>query len=192
VLTKEGKGAAYMGMLERPPVDTLQVMEPGEYLQGKIAPPLTIPDLDKIVAPAYERYDFGGMGAFDIYLLAKQYAPTADPKQYYSHWRGGYYLAVHAKSVPKDQIALIYLSRWDSHEAAAAFAKMYGDYVPIRYKGAERLPASCPVGKDEPECSVRQWDTSEGTVLLDLRGNDLLVLECLDDGTMQRARASLF
>ncbi len=39
-----------------------------------VAPP-TIPDLDKLIAPDYERYDFGGMGAFDIYLLAKQYAP---------------------------------------------------------------------------------------------------------------------
>ena len=103
------------------------------------------------------------MGAFDVYLLAKQYAPDADAKQYYSHWRGGYYLAVHAKSAPKDQIGLIYRSRWDSHEAARAFAKMYGDYVPTRYKSAKRLPDSCPASAEDPECSVRQWDTSEGT-----------------------------
>ena len=132
------------------------------------------------------------MGAFDVYLLAKQYAPDADAKQYYSHWRGGYYLAVHAKSTPKDQLALIYRSRWDSHEAARAFAKMYGDYVPTRYKSAKGLPDSCPVSTEDPECPVRQWDTSEGTVLIELRGNELLILEGLNDTTMQRARASLF
>jgi len=192
VLTKQGTAAAYDGVLQHPPADTYEVMEPDAYIDRHGVPPLTIPDLDKLIAPAYERYDFGAMGAFDVYLLAKQYAPGIDPKQYYAHWRGGYYLAVHDKSAPKDQLGLIYLSRWDSHEVAKAFADMYGAYVPTRYKGADRLPASCPVTKEEPECSGRQWDTAEGTVFIELRGSELLVLEGLNDSTMQRARAMLF
>lgn len=189
VLIKRGKAATYDGMLEHPPVDTLQIMEPEAYLDGNAAPPLTVPDLDKLIAPDYERYDFGGMGAFDIYLLARQYAPDKDAKQYYSHWRGGYYLAVHAKSAPKDQIGLIYVSRWDSPEAAQAFAKMYGDYVPSRYKGAARLPASCPVAREQLECAGREWDTSEGRVFIELQGTDLLIMESLDNATIGRARA---
>jgi hypothetical protein len=196
VLAKKGKTAAFAGILEHPPIDTLQVMEPSNYLAGSAVAPPTIPDLDKLIAPGYERYDFGGMGAFDIYLLAKQYAPASDAKQYYSHWSGGYYLAVHAKSAPKDQIALFYFSRWDSPEAAQAFAKMYGDYVPHRYKDANRLPASCPVPVSCPltegcECSGRQWDTAEGTVLIDVRGSEVLIMEGLNDATMQRIRAAL-
>ena len=162
------------------------------YIDGHGVPPLTVPDFDKLIAPDYERYDFGSMGAFDVYLLVKQYAPDADAKQYYSHWRGGYYLAVHAKSAPKDQIGLIYISRWDSPESAQAFAKMYGDYVPTRYKDANRLPASCPVAAEQPECSGREWDTTEGRVLIELRGNEMLILEGLNDSAMQRARAALF
>lgn len=192
VLMKKGASAAYLGVLEHPPLDTLQVMEPGLYLENKIAQPLTIPDLDKLIAPDYERYDFGGMGAFDIYLLAKQYAPDKDAKAYYPHWRGGYYLAAHAKSAPKDQIALLYVSRWDSPESARAFAKMYGDYVPTRYKAADRLPASCPVTREQPECSVREWDTAEGRVFIEVRENDLLITEGLDSATVTRARAALF
>ena len=172
-------------------------MEPATYLAGQDVASLPVPDLDKLVAPDYQRYDFGGMGAFDIYLLAKQYAPGTDAKQYYSHWRGGYYLAVRAKTAPKEQIALIYLSRWDSPDAARAFAKMYGDYVPHRYKGANRLPASCPVPascpmtKEDCECSGRQWDTEEGAVLVNLAGEDLLILEGLDSATMERVRSAL-
>ena len=191
-LAKKGKTAAFAGLLEHPPIDTLQVMVPSNYLAGMAVEPPTIPDLDKLIAPDYERYDFGGMGAFDIYLIAKQYAPGTDAEQYYSHWRGGYYLAVRAKSAPKDQIALFYFSRWDSPKAAQAFAKLYGDYVPNRYKGANRLPASCPISQEAPDCSVRQWDTAEGTVLMDLRGPDLLIMEGLNDPTMQRIRAALF
>jgi hypothetical protein len=192
VLTKKGTVAAYEQVLQNPPADTYEVMLPDTYIDGHGVTPLRIPDLDKLIAPDYDRYDFGSMGAFDVYLLAKQYAPDADAKQYYSHWRGGYYLAIHAKSAPKDQIGLIYLSHWDSPESAKAFAAMYGDYVPTRYRGANRLPASCPVTKEDPECSVRQWDTSEGTVAIDLRGSEMLVLEGLNDSTMQRARAGLF
>jgi hypothetical protein len=191
VLKEKGKVAAFGGMLERPPIDTLQVMEPFAYLAGQAVPPPTIPDLDRLIAPDYERYDFGGMGAFDIYLLAKQYAPDTDAKQYYPHWRGGYYLAVHEKSSPKDQIALLYLSRWDSPEAAQSFAKLYGSYVPDRYQGATRLPASCPVTEAQPECSVREWDTAGGKVVIDLQGPDMLIMESLNDATMERVRAAL-
>ena len=192
VLTKKGTTAAYHGVLQHPPVDTYEVMVPDAYIDGHGVPPLTIPDLDKLIAPDYERYDFGSMGTFDVYLLAKQYAPDDDAKLYYSHWRGGYYLAVHAKAASKDQIGLIYVSKWDSPEAAEAFAEMYGDYVPARYKGARRLPDSCPTSTEDRGCSVRQWKTSEGTVLLESQGNELLVLEGLNDTVMQHARGTLF
>jgi len=69
---------------------------------------------------------------------------------------------------------------------------MYGDYVPQRYQGAERLPASCPVTTENPECNVRQWDTAQGPVLIELRGAELLVLEGVTDVVTQRASATLF
>ena len=188
VLTKEGKAAAYMGMLEHPPVDTLQVMEPDTYLQGEVAPPLTIPDLDKLIAPDYERYDFGGMGAFDIYLLAKQYAPDHDSKQYYSHWKGGYYLAVHAKTAPKDQMALIFVSRWDSPVAAEAFERLYSSYVPTRY----HLSNVGSIGGGGSINSRFEWNVgSQGKVLLETHDNDLLIMEGWDDATMNRLTAAL-
>ena len=192
VLAAKGAEVAFDGVLKNPPKDTFEVMDSDAYLKNQSVTPLHIPDLDKLIGPDYERYDFGGMGAFDVYLLAKQYVPGKDPKDYYPHWRGGYYLAAHAKSVPKDRIALIYLSRWDSPEMAEAFAKMYGDYVPKRYEGANRLPASCPVSSTGPECSGRQWDTSEGRVFIEIRGDQVLVVEGLNDAVVARTRASLF
>ena len=69
---------------------------------------------------------------------------------------------------------------------------MYGDYVPKRYPGASRLPASCPVSKDDSECNVREWDTAEGRVLLELRDDRLLVLEGMDETVTERARTELF
>jgi len=89
VLANKGKAAAYAGMLLNPPIDTRQIMQPETYLLNQVVAALTIPNLDQLVAPGYQRFDFGGMGAFDVYLLAKQYG-ASDPKKVLSHWRGGY------------------------------------------------------------------------------------------------------
>ena len=119
VLANKGK-EAYSMMLENPPIDTRQIMQPETYLLHQQVAPLTIPDLDKIVAPDYKRFDFGGMGEFDIYLLAKQYG-AQDTPNYYRHWRGGYYFAAQAKNAPKDQIAMLFFTRWDSPAGGIRF-----------------------------------------------------------------------
>ena len=59
-------------------------MQPETYLKQDV-PPLQIPDLDQLIAPNYERFDFGGMGEFDVYLLAKQYSQEDVSRNYYPH-----------------------------------------------------------------------------------------------------------
>jgi hypothetical protein len=190
VLAAKGKDAAYPGMLENPPIDTRQIMQPETYLRKQNVPPLAIPDLDKLVAPDYERFDFGGMGEFDIYLLAKQYGGA--PPNYYPHWRGGYYFAARAKSTPKEQIAMLYFSRWDSPEAARDFAKLYADYLPKRYKKAVLLqPASASETTATSAQPAITFDTNEGKVTLEIQGNDLLILEGYDDKVAETARQVL-
>jgi hypothetical protein len=189
VLVKQGKQAAFTGMLLDPPVDTRQVMQPETYMAHQVVAPLTVPDLDRLAGPGYERYDFGAMGEFDIYLLAKQYGGNDAPKNYYPHWRGGYYYAAHAKTAPKDEVSMLYFSRWDSAESANAFAKLYGDYLPKRYKKAAQSPASChPIAGDKGTgCPVALWDTNEGKVRIEVQGNDVLITEDFDDATVDRA-----
>ncbi len=160
VLTSKGKDAAYGGVLENPPVDTRQVMQPETYLMNQVVAPLSIPDLDKLVAPDYDRFDFGGMGEFDVYLLAKQYGGDDAPKNYYPHWRGGYYFAAHAKTAPKDQIAMLYFSRWDSPESARAFAKLYSDYLPKRYKKVSWV-VTCPTEPTASGCTRTEAATEQ-------------------------------
>ena len=187
-----GKAAAYAGMLENPPIDTRQIMQPETYLRKQEVPPLAVPDFDKLVAPDYERFDFGGMGEFDIYLLAKQYGEDDDARNYYPHWRGGYYFAAHAKTAPKEQIAMLYFSRWDSPEAARAFAKLYADYLPKRYKKAvSARPAAAGSSGASGIESLYAFETNEGKAILQLRGNDLLILEGFDDKVGEKAALAL-
>jgi hypothetical protein len=192
VLVHKGKEAAYAGMLEHPPVDTRQIMQPETYLANEVVPPLKVPDLDKLVGPDYERYDFGEMGEFDVYLLSKQYAPAGNLKDIYPHWRGGYYLASHKKGAPKDQVSLLYVSRWDSPEAAEAFAKMYFDYLPKRYP-QWFTPLGVPAaGAGGSSLSVDSWEGPESDrVHVMTGGSDVLVTETFDEETVRRLRSTL-
>ena len=191
VLGAKGRDAAYSGMLENPPIDTRQIMQPRTYLAKQDVPPLVIPDLDKLVAPDYERFDFGGMGEFDVYLLAKQYEGDAAPPNYYPHWRGGYYFAAHAKSAPKDKIAMLYFSRWDSPEAARTFARMYADYLPKRYQKAVQEPTSANGSGSIGDQFSIIFATDQGKATLQIQGSDLLILEGFDDNVAETARQIL-
>jgi hypothetical protein len=195
VLANKGKEMAYAGILENPPIDTRQIMQPETYLLGQKVAPLTIPDLDKMVAPNYERFDFGGMGEFDIYLLAKQYG-AEDTPNYYRHWRGGYYFAAHRKNAPKDQIAMLFFTRWDSPEAAYDFARLYAEYLPKRYQEKVQWTKTCPVIADgaarDLDCTTMTGTTSEGPILIERHDNDLLIMEGYDQTAMQKARDVLF
>jgi hypothetical protein len=184
-------------LLTDPPVDTRQIMQPETYLLHQVVPQLTIPNLDQLVAPSYTRFDFGGMGEFDIYLLAKQYG-VKDPPNYYRHWRGGYYYAAQAKNGPKDQIAMLYFSRWDSPEAASDFARLYADYLPKRYPNEQgvlkEVSGSCLSAAKPgqmPKCTMIQGKTSEGPYRIEWHDNDLLIMEGYDDSVVQKAQQVL-
>jgi hypothetical protein len=128
------------------------------------------------------------MGEFDIYLLAKQYGDA--PPNYYPHWRGGYYFAAHAKSAPKNQIAMLYFSRWDSPQAARDFAKLYADYLPKRYEKAVLRPVKAANGKVEAgeDLTLFSFETNEGKSTMEVHGSDLLILEGFDDKVAEKAR----
>ncbi len=192
VLEHRGKDAAFEGVLDHPPIDTRQIMEPQTYLDHDAVEPLKVPDLDKLVGTNYERYDFGSMGEFDVYLLMKQYAPDQNAKDVYTHWRGGYYLAAHAKNAPQDQVALLYLSRWDSPEAAQAFARIYQTYTPKRYPQWPKDLTPHRQGSDG-ETGISQWweGPESDRVYVNQRGKDLLILESFDPLTAQRLLAAL-
>jgi hypothetical protein len=128
-------------------------------------------------------------------LLAKQYG-VDDPPNYYRHWRGGYYFATQRKDAPKDQIAMLYYSKWDSPEAARDFAKLYLDYLPKRYSDKVQWTSSCAIatsgsGVEQP-CNAEEGSSSQGPVLLEWHDNDLLIMEGYDAGVIKKARDVYF
>jgi hypothetical protein len=133
LMQKAGKETAFSGLLKNPPHTTRQIMQPETYLSGEKIDPMPVPDFKRDFK-AYQKFDIGAMGEFDVAVLIEQYAGKPLSKQMYPAWRGGYYYAARAKSNPSAPLGLLYVSRWSSPEKAEEFAEIYADSLPHRYK----------------------------------------------------------
>jgi hypothetical protein len=211
LLVEGGRARAFSGVLQNPPRDTRQVMQPAAYVAGQVVPPLRPPDLAAITA-GYSRIDTGAMGQFDVSLLATQYAGAEEAAKLAPEWRGGYY---YAASVPAKQnaapaapqpaadtasVALLYLSRWNTPEAARQFAAVYAAGLKKRYATVE--PMTVAAATPQLRVVVQQaqrgvppatsFTTDEGLVTIEPHGDLLLVTESFDATTVRKIRDALF
>ena len=187
LLVKAGTERAYAGVLKNPPKNTREVMQPEVYLAGERLPELGVPDIAKIAGKDWEQYDVGSIGEFDVAVMAEQYAREEQAKKIAPQWRGGWYYALKHKK--GDSIALVFVTRWATCEAAQQFENIYAGTIPKRYKGAE--PNGGVVNGIAGECGAARdsaWQTTEGPVWLSQRGEMLVVIEGLDSSLAAKAR----
>jgi hypothetical protein len=200
VMFKKGREGAFAGTMANPPTTTREIMQPGSYLAGEKVPPLPLPKLQPVLGNGYAGYDAGAMGEFDVSIFLAQFRdPEKRADNLFREWRGGTYFAAlrcdltpcdDAKHGKKDQeqaaapptnaLALLYLSRWSKPEMAERFAAQYRDALLKRYKFAQGVT---PRTGDAP---TTRWMTDEGLVSIQVRGDQVLVLESFDEATMKK------
>ena len=198
LLNKNGKDAAFTGAFRRPPQDTHEVLDIAAYLKSLPAQWLVLPDLQPALGTAYEKYDEGSIGQLDTRILVEQYADKESGEKMAEAWRGGAYYAAGSKDpklVGTAKIGLLYLSRWDSDDAADIFAKIYADYLPQRY--AKVTPETvkevkCGRGEDCDAQNVTAFRTNEGEVWIQrLDGAGVLISEGFDPAIAAKVRAQV-
>src|SRR5581483_3598040 len=133
VLRQQGKDKAFKSTFENPPQTSREIMEPQTYITGEHLPPLPLPDF-KHIFKAYDRFNIGAIGEFDVAVLAEQYAGVETSKRIYPNWRGGYYYSVHPKGKQSAPLELVFVSKWSNPKAAAQFAAIYARGMQQRYK----------------------------------------------------------
>ncbi|MEO8726596.1 MAG: hypothetical protein ABI383_10785 [Acidobacteriaceae bacterium] len=177
VLSAKGKEAAFSGLFARPPLSSYQVMTPAAYLDHKPSPSVPLPEMKSLLGDKYAEYDLGAIGEFDVQLLLKQFSDPRTAAHLTRQWDGGSYFAALRKGAPAGQtssIGLVYVSHWKSPEAATEFARVYGGSLARKYKSV--TPAEC----SPCEAGERRWNTDEGMVEIDQRGNRLLISEGIE------------
>lgn len=189
VLLKEGVGGAFAGVLRDPPNTTRNIMEPQTYLAKEPMPQIKVADVDGLLGKAWQRWDYGYMGEYDVVLLMKQWFNSRTADDISPAWRGGYYLAYRKNDhkapadarIGPEELTLTYVSRWESPEKARAFAKLYSDATPKRYSKASAV-------KELGDGNRAEWSTEEGPVIVQVIGDKVFVSESFDPATANKLR----
>src|SRR5579864_6250233 len=195
LLQKKGQEAAFADVLQHPPLNTREVMQPAVYLAGEHLPPLHPPKLEKILGKSWQKIDVGAVGEFDISVMVEQYASEELARQVWPQWRGGYYYAARQKNAPAGSLSLIYLSQWAVPEQATKFAGIYAQSLKKKYKQVQAVggsrPASSPASAGVQVSiadATTQWNTEDGPVFVEPHGQFVLVMEGFDTATASKLR----
>jgi len=197
-LLEKGKDTAFSGAFRRPPQNTHEVLDVASYLNAAPARWLVLPDLHNELGSAYEKYDEGSIGQLDTRILIQQYADQETAAKMAQSWKAGVYYAAgnrDSKLKGSARIGLVYLSRWQTEEAAGQFARIYADYLPKRYTKAVPIAVKevkCgPAEKCDPK-SVHAFSTEEGDVWIQrVEGAGVLISEGFDGATASKLRAQV-
>jgi hypothetical protein len=196
VLAKAGKDRAYAGMFRNPPQSSREIMQPETYMSGEKIPAMPVPDFQRDFK-AYDRFDAGAMGEFDVALLIDQYAGVEDSKRLYPSWRGGYYYAARPKGDASAPLGVLYVSRWSDGELAAEFAAIYARGLEQRYKnlhetGEDASKTGASTNNIQSITGKHSWLTERGPIFIDVEGNMVLVSETLDQTLTEQVEQELF
>ncbi len=193
-----GKERAYAGAFTNPPRSTREIMEPQTYLSNEKLAPMKMIDFDKDFA-GYERFDIGAMGEFDVDVFVEQFEGQEAAEAIYPEWRGGYYFAGRPKADKSAPLALVYLSRWSSPATAAEFAALYAKSLAKRYQKAQALGADGKVDADAPPVGAwktlggnHAWQTDDGPVVIEVRGDSVLISESMDAQTTKKVEVDFW
>jgi hypothetical protein len=95
---------------------------------------------------------------------------------------------------------LFYASRWSSAEKASEFAEVYARALEQRYKKVEEVgttlssQSEAPDSESKPEVLQGRhvWTTEEGSVVIEEKGDTVLVSESLDPATTETLEREVF
>lgn len=179
LLRKGGVPMAFAGAFERPPANTHEILEPQAYLDREKTPTVSIPDLSSVLGGSYEAYESGSIGQLDVRILSQELGGENDMFTIAPNWQGGAFVAVKRKPVAGAQstpastaeIALLYVSRWKTREAAQRFMDVYQKSLPKRAQVVDQqpwIPSACLDRSRCPALQATRVNTSEGPVFLEL------------------------
>jgi hypothetical protein len=133
---------------------------------------------------AWRRIDSDVSGEWTYYLILDQFLnSTAESKRAAAGWGGDRYALYEG---PNGHVFLVQVTAWDTENDAREFFAAYVKRTELRYPGAKRINSS----DSEPETQDSKletrnsysWQTSDGGVVLELRGQRVVILEGIPQG----------
>ena len=159
------------------PQSTEQIMHPDKYFAREVPVKLSLPELRAALGPSWKRIDYDVNGEWSYYLILDQFLQNAtESKRAAAGWAGDRY-AVYEDRTGK--VLMVQLTSWDTEEDAREFFDAYVRRTKSRYEDATLESVA--------DSDDQSWRTSEGRVLMELRGKRALIIEGLPESVNHRA-----
>jgi heme-degrading monooxygenase HmoA len=158
------------------PQSSEQILHIEKYFSHEAPVKLAVPDVSKQLGSDWKRIDYDVNGEWSYYLILDQFLKSDNESKRASEGWGGDRYAVYENSRTGEAV-IMQMSQWDSEQDAIEFFNAYAKRTARRYGQLQTVPSS------ESQELVRQWTTGEGTVLLERRGNRVVVIEGVSDAS---------
>lgn len=128
--------ASFSRLFRQPPASTSQILHPDRYLNGTTA---ANPELPKKAARTASLVK-GTVGELDQRILLRQYVDRATSESLSPQLRGGAFRIDEAK--PDHRLTLIYVSEWQTADAASQYFAAYCKVLRGKWKSLEAQTAT--------------------------------------------------
>ena len=158
------------------PESTEQILHPDKYFAHEAPVKVSLPEFGAALGTGWKRGDYDVNGEWGYYLILEEFlGDTAESKKAAAGWAGDRY-AMYEGPKP-GEVFIAQQTAWDTENDAREFFDAYGKRTAARYANLniEEVAAT-----KENE-SRREWKTSQGRVIMELRGTRVSILEGLPD-----------
>jgi len=164
------------------PQSTEQILHADKYFAHEAPIKLTQPDIASALGSGWKRIDTDVNGEWSYYLIFDEYLKSEqDSRRAAAGWGGDRYSVY--EDAKTGGVFITQLTAWDTEQDAAEFFAAYAKRTELRYKSATPIDSKAAGANTEE----KSWHTDEGNVLLQRRGQRVLILEGLPEGKDARA-----
>ncbi|MEP6635718.1 MAG: hypothetical protein ABJB97_03260 [Acidobacteriota bacterium] len=159
------------------PQSTEQILHADKYFNYESPLKIALPDVRTQLGTNWKRIDYDVNGEWSFYLILDQFleAPS-ESRRAAAGWAGDRYALYEGPKA--NDVFLAEMTAWDTESDAREFFEAYAKRTARRYPDATEVKA----GSDKDQDDVRSWQTSQGPVMLELRGGRVLIVEGMPAG----------
>jgi hypothetical protein len=170
-LYRRGGWAIVSQAFTKLPQSSEQILHVDKYFSYEAPVKVTLPDLRGALGPGWKRIDYDVNGEWTYYLILDQFlnAP-AESKRAAAGWAGDRYEVYEGAS--RGDVFIAQMSVWDTENDATEFFDAYAKRTSRRYADSRAIEITSIKGQRR-----QVWQTSEGDVMLELRGSRVSILE---------------
>jgi len=151
------------------PQSTEQILHFEKYAAKEMPIKVELPDVSKLIGPDWKRIDADVNGEFGYSVILAEFIGKKEARAAAAGWGGDQ--SVLYENSKTGQLMLTHLSKWDTEKDAAEFLRAY------TLRTTKRYPTAKPRATNSE--NERAFQTYDGEVLIQLRGQSVQVIEGL-------------